>query len=65
MDRKTVIYIVEYLALGIMALSVGIYLYLDNHDAAWPWVMLFVFATWVHGIFWGYLFALRGRLTWF
>lgn len=63
MDRKTVARILEYLTLTMMAVSAIAYLYGD-HDTAWPCVMVFVIAAWIHGICWGYLYALKGRLTW-
>lgn len=64
MNHQTIVRIAEYLTLLVMFLSAVFYLYGD-HDTAWPYIVVFIIAAWLHGICWGYLYALKGRLTWF
>ena len=64
MDRKTIVRIAGYLTLAAMAVSIVFYCFGPIQYAA-PAIIVLLFSSWLHGICWGRLYSLEGRLTWF
>ncbi len=63
MDKKTIARLAGYLTLAAMAVSVALYFFGPVQCAGSAIVML-LFSSWLHGICWGYRYALEGRMTW-
>ena len=63
MKKKRIAQIAGYITVAIMAYT-GISLLIGGPDAAWPHLYIFAIAAWLHGICWGYRYALEGRFTW-
>lgn len=63
MNKKQKARIAAFITLIVMAYT-GISFFIDVSGAAWPHLYIFAIAAWLHGIFWGYRYALEGRFTW-
>lgn len=63
MNKKRVAQIAGWSTLAIMAL-IGISFYANGENDVWPRVLVFSIASWIHGICWGFRYALEGRFTW-
>lgn len=63
MNKKQIARIAGYITLSVMAFT-GISLFLGGSGATWPHLYIFAVAAWLHGICWGYRYALEGRFTW-
>ena len=64
MRKKIIVRLLSYITLVIMIASVAIYLLGAAHLLV-PAILGLLVSSWLHGICWGYLYALEGRLTWF
>lgn len=63
MNKILISSILGWVTLLVMA-YMGVTFFLIGTGSAWPRFSLFAVAAWLHGICWGYRYALEGRLTW-
>lgn len=63
MNNKQIARLAGFLTLSVMAFT-GISFLLDDARAPWPHFYIFALFAWLHGICWGYLYAVQGRFTW-
>jgi len=61
--KKQIARIAGYVTLSAMAFT-GISFLLGGSEATSPYLYIFAVAAWLHGISWGYRYALEGRFTW-